>query len=339
MNPSPWWCAFLLIPVVLVCFGRSLTAQTQLGLPGGSNGQVQYKVNSSTFGGITNFTYSDPTNTLLIGSSSVPDISRTWLYGGAQLLISSRFTNPGPRDTKVPFAVVGDYRNGSSGDRYNLFIGQDGWLQLNTYINLFGFTPPSAIHAIDNACMMQVVIDVPIGLSIVGSVTTQTEASGCRLITGWGPPDGLGHYARSFELGTQGTMRLVNTLGASYTYPQVILRDSSAGNPGLVDYGFKSVGGVLTLGSYNNSNNTLNTELQIKSNEVDLNADTVLLGQPRIKGVKIASLPASPAAGQVAYVTDGNSGLAWGARAINSGSGATKYLVWYNGSAWTVVGK
>jgi hypothetical protein len=56
-------------------------------------------------------------------------------------------------------------------------------------------------------------------------------------------------------------------------------------------------------------------------------------------GVTIANLPASPTAGQVAYVTDGDASLAWGATAVNSGSGATKYLVWYNGTNWTVLGK
>ncbi len=47
----------------------------------------------------------------------------------------------------------------------------------------------------------------------------------------------------------------------------------------------------------------------------------------------------TPAVGDVVYVTDGDSGLAWGATVVNSGSGATKYLVWYNGTNWTVVGK
>ena len=47
----------------------------------------------------------------------------------------------------------------------------------------------------------------------------------------------------------------------------------------------------------------------------------------------------TPATGDVVYVTDADSGLAWGATAVNSGSGATSYLVWYNGTNWTVVGK
>jgi hypothetical protein len=52
----------------------------------------------------------------------------------------------------------------------------------------------------------------------------------------------------------------------------------------------------------------------------------------------VATLPTG-VAGATVYVTDGDAALAWGATVINSGAGATKYLVWYNGSNWTVVGK
>lgn len=58
-----------------------------------------------------------------------------------------------------------------------------------------------------------------------------------------------------------------------------------------------------------------------------------------LRGRTITNLPASPIAGMHATITDGDSGLAWGATAINSGSGGTTYHVWYNGAAWTVVGK
>jgi hypothetical protein len=44
-------------------------------------------------------------------------------------------------------------------------------------------------------------------------------------------------------------------------------------------------------------------------------------------------------AGSIVYILDGDAGLAWGATAVNSGGGATKYLIWYNGTNWTVVGK
>lgn len=55
----------------------------------------------------------------------------------------------------------------------------------------------------------------------------------------------------------------------------------------------------------------------------------------------VAALPTAAAAnkGQRAYVTDGDSGLAWGATVTSAASKDTTYLVWSNGAAWTVVGK
>ena len=53
----------------------------------------------------------------------------------------------------------------------------------------------------------------------------------------------------------------------------------------------------------------------------------------------VADLPAAGVIGRFAHVTDGDAALAWGATVVNTGSGATPYLVWDNGTAWTVVGK
>lgn len=52
----------------------------------------------------------------------------------------------------------------------------------------------------------------------------------------------------------------------------------------------------------------------------------------------VATLPTG-ATGDVARVSDGDASLAWGDTVINSGAGATPYMVWYNGSNWTVTGK
>ena len=49
----------------------------------------------------------------------------------------------------------------------------------------------------------------------------------------------------------------------------------------------------------------------------------------------VATLPAG-AGGQLAFVTDGASGQAWAS--IISGGGSARYLVWFNGANWTVVG-
>jgi hypothetical protein len=58
-----------------------------------------------------------------------------------------------------------------------------------------------------------------------------------------------------------------------------------------------------------------------------------------LSAVTVAALPASPVTGQVACVSDGTAALAWGATVTGGGGGTTKYLVWYNGSNWTVAGK
>jgi hypothetical protein len=50
----------------------------------------------------------------------------------------------------------------------------------------------------------------------------------------------------------------------------------------------------------------------------------------------VATLP-SALGGTIVMVTDGAPALAWGATV--TGGGSTKYLVWHNGTAWTVMGK
>ena len=103
--------------------------------------------------------------------------------------------------------------------------------------------------------------------------------------------------------------------------------------------------GNETVGSANNNTNSIVIGYQA----VGLGSNTTVIGNSsttRTKvfgaiessGYTVATLP-TPSIGMQTYVTDGDSGLAWGATVVNSGSGATKYLVWYNGTNWTVVGK
>lgn len=59
---------------------------------------------------------------------------------------------------------------------------------------------------------------------------------------------------------------------------------------------------------------------------------------PSIMNFSVTRMPLG-AFGNLATVSDADSGLAWGATVTNTGGGATKYLVWYNSSNWTVLGK
>jgi hypothetical protein len=53
--------------------------------------------------------------------------------------------------------------------------------------------------------------------------------------------------------------------------------------------------------------------------------------------VAFSSLPATPATGMLAVVTDDSGPPTWGSTV--SGGGSSLVLAWYNGVAWTVVGK
>lgn len=57
---------------------------------------------------------------------------------------------------------------------------------------------------------------------------------------------------------------------------------------------------------------------------------------PNLVAVTVANLPSAPAYGQTANVSDGTASLAYNATV--TGGGSTKYKVWYNGTAWKVLG-
>lgn len=82
-----------------------------------------------------------------------------------------------------------------------------------------------------------------------------------------------------------------------------------------------------TLSRDGTTPNTMSANLDMNSNSV-INAGNT--------SYTVATLPTG-VIGRTVVVTDGASSLAWGATV--TGGASTKYLVWYNGSAWTVIGK
>lgn len=83
-----------------------------------------------------------------------------------------------------------------------------------------------------------------------------------------------------------------------------------------------------TLSRDGTAPNTMSATLDMNSNQ--------LLNQG-VTSYTVATLPASPVLGRLASITDGTAALAWGA--VATGGSTTKYLVWYNGTSWTVLGK
>lgn len=61
-----------------------------------------------------------------------------------------------------------------------------------------------------------------------------------------------------------------------------------------------------------------------------------MTGPMTVASVVYASLPASPSAGMILRVSNANTNT-WGTSI--TGTGADNVLAWYNGSAWTVIGK
>lgn len=85
-------------------------------------------------------------------------------------------------------------------------------------------------------------------------------------------------------------------------------------------------------------NNTLSRDgtapNQMQSN-LDVNGNQILnLGTT---SYTVGTLPATPSVGQLAVVTDGTASLSWGAVIV--GGSTNIYIVWYNGTSWTVLGK
>jgi hypothetical protein len=83
-----------------------------------------------------------------------------------------------------------------------------------------------------------------------------------------------------------------------------------------------------------NSHHIINLPVPATSTEPIRLGDVNSLANPG--PYTVSTLP-SPTLGMLAFVTDGTGGLAWGATV--TGGASTKYLVWYNGSNWTVIGK
>ncbi len=148
---------------------------------------------------------------------------------------------------------------------------------------------------------------------------------------------GAGQSGNLFEVlaNNDSTVLVKQDAGSLWTS---YLRD--LGNEFALQTGFDSTN-VLMLASakkisWSNSTHFYDTvDTQIERGGVGV---VSLTSVAKLGAKTISTLPTG-AAGMVGYITDGDSSLAWGATAVNSGAGATKYLVWYNGSNWTVMGK
>jgi hypothetical protein len=97
--------------------------------------------------------------------------------------------------------------------------------------------------------------------------------------------------------------------------------------------------------------NAVGSNIEDDGSEVTISVPTQINGDLFVQGgntstqnvllnnaYQVSTLPAGTV-GQIAFVNDGDAALAWGATVVNTGAGATIYLVFFNGTNWTVAGK
>jgi hypothetical protein len=213
-----------------------------------------------------NFTFSDPNSTLLLGGTSVPNLSST--IPGAQLLISTDY-----RNAHWPFAIVGGYRNGVSGERYYSGFTPDGHFQSNMYLTLVGI---GAGASESEGSMASIWADVPVALSISNAVAN--DAGGGLLISGWGNFTHEGAWPRVFAVSSQGTTTITNPYGeAYYTRPQFILGDigTSSASPNWNYSSFHQHNGHLQIGSFDGAK-AEGGEIDISSGQVSVAGSLIL---------------------------------------------------------------
>jgi hypothetical protein len=205
-----------------------------------------------------NWTFSDPTKTLLLGGTSIPNLSST--MAGAQELIFTSASN-----SHWPFAVVAGYRNGSSGPRYYSGFAPDGHFQSNQYLTLTGNGLGTGETG---GSMLSMWADVPVALSI--SNGWENDAHGGMLISGWGNLTHEGMWPRVFTVSSQGTTTIINPYGeAYYTRPQFVLGDigTTSASPAWNYSSFHQHNGHLQIGSFDGAN-TEGGEVDISSGQV-----------------------------------------------------------------------
>lgn len=157
---------------------------------------------------------------------------------------------------------------------------------------------------------------------------------------------GFGSTFKVLRLGVGGANHSValnvdptSILGSSFSgTSQILIGNNSvlAPNSAGTDWMpvLRATGGLAYIGTASASGE-LNTTLGVS---VDNSGNTVVPGSLTLNksGYTAGTLPTG-IVGMMARVTDGVAGLAWGATI--TGGGSTNYLVWYNGTNWTVAGK
>ncbi len=364
------------IPLVTRITGIILSGSAVGGTPGGSNHQIQYN-NSGSFGGIPSLTYdgtipatvtlnSQGEDTLVATALKLQNTTPATSNDNVDLLGSpALFFRTQTWNTNTGTSQPIEYRLWLEGASTSIAFGAMGWQHRENngaWRNDYWWdNQTNTIHINGGIATSQNLSDTGSTLSLLRPViTTNTSTNtGAQLFT-YGAND---LAITSTETNDRGTL-LITPNGTVATFPSIFqffgtdFVADGTNYEGLFILAKGSSDTYYTLGTFKGGSGTvrpINIQAvnDASSTQLVLTTDGgVSIGTGTAAGagnlrvakavthtpLTIATLP-TPTLGMVACVSDGDSGLAWGATVVNSGSGATKYLVWYNGVAWTVTGK
>jgi hypothetical protein len=173
-------------------------------------------------------------------------------------------------------------------------------------------TSASEITAVGSFCL---------GATLAASRTSAVGCLALYSITGSNDTCALGHSAGRFA----GAGATANTSATDSIFIGSDSRAGASGNSNEI---------VIGKGAIGNGSNTVTIG---NSSNVGTFLDTKYVSL--VDSYTVGTLPGAGTAGRIARVTDGDAALAWGATVVNTGAGATPYLVWDNGANWTVFGK
>ena len=292
------------------------------GTPGGADTQLQYN-DGGSFAGLstlttdgTNITLSGQWTSTLNGAASAPPVSLTgtWFTGGTGTTTKPQFLVEPAGTTSTSWNTNGtglgvNAPSGFTGNLLDLQVDGTSKLSINNskiagtggyYVTLQGF---------GQSWLYQLNLGSRLGLGPVFNSDTFLQRDGSS-----------GIIAQLNGTNAQ-TFRCYGTYTDASNYVRAALSSTSTD---------------VTLAA-----ETAGTG----ADDIPLNLTAAGTGTVKVNSVAeiavsstVAGLPATPAVGMITRVTDGDSGLTFGNTVVNSGAGATPYLVWYNGTNWTILG-
>ena len=158
----------------------------------------------------------------------------------------------------TPIYIEGDYKDGVQGPKYITAIAPGNPAMFsNAYITLDG---GDGTEIFEHAYMLGIYSDVSTCIELINP----SPLPDSYLIEAAGPQL-AGDYPIVWTVSSRGQMSLNNPYGDLYTSPQLLLKDAASTNP---PYSFHARSGLLTIGTYDEADETETPVIAIKNGRV-----------------------------------------------------------------------